>query len=272
MDNQEFVNDFIKSYQDLVASSDHKKIKDFNRNLAKYAYFLVYPFKYEQKDHVQLLVGFADSFEIHPFGNTVITPDAMSQLKAGRDFIRTHENFHLSETLAIPTSNIHPIPLKKIEWLQLINAPKLEDDSFSVLEKSFLEHFNLDEYAYQDDSEDPVHFGKYFNNDNNKPEDLELHVVWHDVDSSAKYGSIQTLILWKGEFIGWVTRSGRWIDTYSFSTVNVDKWNDLMDTIYKNSGYKQSRTSRGVHVYDMTKDEVDDVAYIPGFSIPTYSS
>ena len=54
------------------------------------------------------------------------------------------------------------------------------------------------------------------------------------------------------------------------STVNLEKWVDLMDTIYKQSGYKPGRNINGVSVYNMEKDDVDDVAYVPGVSTVHY--
>lgn len=269
MDKQAFTVDFIKNYRELLLSeSSHDQIKAFNNRLKKYAYFLVYPFtgSDENPEKVSLLIGFADTFAIYQKDDQANMSAAMQQIGAGHGYLTVGKGLDITETVAIPTSEIEPIPVRKVEWAELINAPKLNDADFSLLQDSFLEYFNLDEYSYQAGSNESFRFGDYFNKEANKPEGLELREVWHDTCDDDKHGNVETLVFWKDEFIGWISCSGRYLTCSSASTVNLPKWTELMDTIYANSGYQPGRNVNGVSVYDMTKDDVDDVTYVPGVS------
>lgn len=271
MDNTEFVTDFIKGYSELmVAQRRHDQIKHFNNNLKKYSHLLVYPFTADDPDKNQLLVGFSNDFKIYQKDDKANMPAAMTQIICGQDYVVVGKGLDIKETVAIPTSEIQPLPIRKVEWSELINAPKLGEDSFSVLSDPFLEYFHLDSYAYQEGSNESFDFNHYFNKDSNKPDGLELREVWHDTCDDDKHGNTQTLVFWKDEFIGWLTFSGRYLDSTMASTVNLEKWVDLMDTIYKQSGYKPGRNINGVSVYNMEKDDVDDVAYVPGVSTVHY--
>lgn len=275
MDNKAFVTDFIKGYRELMLNqSSHDKIKHFNNNLKEYPYLLVYPFTSDDSEpaKTQLLVGFAETFAIHQKDDKATMPEAMKQIRRGQDYLKVGHDVTITETVVIPTSEIEPVPVRKVAWAELIEAPKLGEDSFSVLSAPFLEYFNLDSYAYQEGSDESFDFSHYFYQDSNKPVGLELREVWHDTCDDDKHGNTQTLVFWKDEFIGWLTFSGRYLDSTMASTVNLEKWVDLMDTIYKQSGYKPGRNVHGVSVYNMDKDDVDDVAYVPGVSTANYSN
>lgn len=273
MDNKAFVTDFIKGYRELmIEKSSHDKIKHFNNNLKEYSYLLVYPFTVDdtEPEKMQLLVGFANNFVIYQKDDKATMPEAMKQIIRGQDCLKVSHDLDITETVAIPTSEIETLPVRKVTWAELINAPKLGEDSFSVLCEPFLEYFNLESYSYQADSNESFDFNHYFNQDSNKPSELELREVWHDTCDDDKHGNTQTLVFWKDEFIGWLTFSGRYLSSCMASTVNLEKWTDLMDTIYKQSGYKPGRNVNGVSVYNMDKDDVDDVAYVPGVSTVHY--
>lgn len=273
MDKTEFVTDFIKGYRELMLEkSSHDKVKHFNNNLKEYPYLLVYPFTVseDEPEKQQLLVGFATEFKIYQKDDKETMPDAMKQIRRGQEFLVVGKDITITETVAIPTSEIEPVPIRKVAWAELIEAPKLGEDDFSVLSAPFLEYFNLDSYAYQEGSDESFDFSHYFYQDSNKPVGLELREVWHDTCDDDKHGNTQTLVFWKYEFIGWLTFSGRYLDSTMASTVNLEKWVDLMDTIYKQSGYKPGRNINGVSVYNMEKDDVDDVAYVPGVSTVHY--
>lgn len=274
MDNTELVTDFIKKYHEiLLEERNHDRIKQFNNNLKKYPYFLVHPFSVDddEPDNVQLLVGFAKDFKIYQKDDKATISQAMDQICRGQQFLKANKSVDFTETLAIPTSTIEPLPLRKIEWVELINAPKLDDGEFSILTTAFLEYFGLDVRAQQAGDSKSFNFNQYFYNEKNKPVDLELREVWRDTDSDDKYGSIQTLVIWQGEFLGWLVCSGKWLDSYTAYTVNLTRWSELMDCIYQQSGYVPGRGQKGVYVYDMNKNDVDDVAYVPGISTLNYT-
>ena len=269
MDKQTFNSDFINEYRKLLSTCSHDRIKEFNRKLKQYAYLLVYPFTSDDHpDKIQVLVGFADTYAVHQMDDDDKMPDAMAQIKGSYDFLLIGKDFVITETVAIPVSEIEPVALRKVEWAELINAPKLDDGDFGILESSFLAYFSLDSHAYQENGE-RFDFSDYFE-DKNKPAELELREVWRDVDSGEKYGDIQTLVIWKGDFIGWVSCFGKWLDNYGASTVDVDKWADLMNTLYARSGFVPGRIYNGVTVYSMEKNDVEDVAFVPGVSDRNY--
>ena len=271
MDNTKLATDFIQAYRELMVSQrSHDRLKQFNKNLEKYSHLLVYPFTSDGNEKVQLLIGFANEFKIYQKDDKETMPSAMKQILGGQDYVTVGKYFDIKETVAIPTSEIEHLHVRKVEWAELINAPKLGEDSFSVLSDPFLEYFNLDSYAYQEGSNESFDFNHYFNKASNKPDGLELREVWRDTCDDDKHGSTQTLVFWKNEFIGWLTFSGRYLDTTSASTINIEKWTELMDFIYTQSGFKPGRKIKGISIYNMEKDDVDDVAYVPGVSTVNY--
>ena len=271
MDNTKLATDFIQAYRELMVSQrSHDRLKQFNKNLEKYSHLLVYPFTSDGNEKVQLLIGFANEFKIYQKDDKETMPSAMKQILGGQDYVTVGKYFDIKETVAIPTSEIEHLHVRKVEWAELINAPKLGEDSFSVLSDPFLEYFNLDSYAYQEGSNESFDFNHYFNKASNKPDGLELREVWHDTCDDDKHGNTQTLVFWKDEFIGWLTFTGRYLDTTSASTINIEKWTELMDFIYNQSGFKPGRKIKGISIYNMEKDDVDDVAYVPGVSTVNY--
>lgn len=273
MDIDRFIEIFVKNYVGLLVSqNNYSRIKNFNNSLNKYEYLLVYPLDIDdEKNTIKLLVGFADTFSIHLYDDNTKIHEAQSQIKTKPVVIEVSGECRISATVAIKTELFQPIPLRKVEWSELISSPKIEDGSYSLLQSSFLEYFHLDEHAPQANGSDDFDFSHFFNNEKNKVDGLELRVVWEDMDSSQKYGTVQTLVMWNNEFIGWITCSGRYLDDHSASTVNTVKWIELMEAIYKQSGYSVGNDLRGVSVYDMSKDDVDDVAYVPSIEITQYT-
>lgn len=268
----QLLQNFPQDYKNFVMSRElHESSKKFNKNIEKYKYVLVFPF-YQSNGSVQdsLLIGFSDE-------PTIYKCDSENQ-KAAFQAFTSHEIIKINnikavftESMAFSTSLFEKIPQDKVLWSQLIDAPKIEDGSYDLLLESFLEFFGLNRNEYNQDYSESFDFEGHFCKDQNKPNELELRVVWHDVDSYDKFGTIITLIFWKSEFIGWVSTGGRYLDTNSASTVNIDAWKDLMQAIYESTKFQRSNRLAGVSVYDMNAVEVDDVVSVPGVSMRSYS-
>lgn len=268
----QLLQNFPQDYKNFVMSRNvHESSKKFNKNIEKYKYVLVFPF-YQSNGSVQdsLLIGFSDE-------PTIYKCDSENQ-KAAFQAFTSHEIIKINnikavftESMAFSTSLFEKIPQDKVLWSQLIDAPKIEDGSYDLLLESFLEFFGLERNEYNQDYSESFDFEGHFCKDHNKPNELELRVVWHDVDSYDKFGTIITLIFWKNEFIGWVSTGGRYLDTNSASTVNIDAWKDLMQAIYESTKFQRSNRLAGVSVYDMNAVEVDDVVSVPGVSMRSYS-
>lgn len=260
---------FIESYRNLVfTEGKRKEIKTLNRRLNEYKYILVYPFKEEENSNkLKVLVGFSNEIKILKFGKETMM-QALQHVERNNFVLNISDvDEKIEETLVFETSQLEPIPVEDISWDNLLNAPTISLGNFNLMQEFFLEFFNLTDCEY----EDGIYFSNFFLNETNKPEELELKVVWRDVDSDEKYGNIVTLVCWKNQTIGWVSTSGRWLDSNHASTINPDIWIEMMNAIYEKTGFTPSNKIRGVSVYDITKDKVDDVCIVPGFSTTDYN-
>lgn len=260
---------FIETYRNFVLNEGNRKqIKTLNRRLKEYKYILVYPFYSEEKSNkLKILVGFSNEIKVFKLEEETMQK-AMKHVEY-TSFILSVSNDEekIEETLVFETSNFEPIPVEDISWDNLLNAPAISLGDFSLIQDSFLEFFNLTDCGYENE----IHFSKFFLNKSNKPEDLELKVVWCDVDSDQKYGYIITLVCWKNQTIGWISTSGKWLDSRQASTINPDIWIDMMNFLYEKTGFTRPNNMRGVSVYDITKDKVDDVCIVPGVSTTDYN-
>lgn len=262
----EFIEKFIAGYTGL-SSKTRNHIRCFNRQISNYKYIMIHPVLI--KDDYELMVGFVnDNSNIWPLGEE-------EQRKAfefighrGHEFLRTDDKLNtemFNQTLYIETSRFSPIPLETGSWEQLLNAPKIEDGDFDLLTEPFSTFFNLDEH-YNNDFD----VWEFFQ-EKNKPSDVELRVVWKDVDSDHKYGNINTLIFWQGEFIGWVNSGSKWLATHVYNTVNAERWAAFMQYLYQCSGQTPNNTLRGIYVVDMNSvTDVESVISIPGLTEPDY--
>jgi hypothetical protein len=269
--SDKFRESFPKDYRDFtIARNLRETSKKFNLNIERFKYVLVYPFDKKNKENGNnhtLIVAFSNDPKV--FEYTKGAPQA------------AYKDFHIVDTITVTdlsfeflvfeTSIFEPISLEKVEWSKLINAPKIDDGDFSDLQTAFLSFFGLDENEYNQDYSDSFNFSRFFCHEENKPYDLELRVVWRDVDSGDKYGNIVTLIFWKNDFIGWVTHSGKWLDSEDVNTVDIEKFKDLMQFIYDKTGFIRSNRLHGISIYDMDKHEVDDLVSVPGVSMRNYS-
>lgn len=272
-----FVDYFVQAYTEL-SSKSRRDSKFLNRMISEYKYLRVHPIllKVKDDDEIQFLVSFANSTELsYPISGD-LQVEFFRKLEDSRvwhTFIKTSKTLEelkevreIDQTLYIETSKFTPIHVKEATWQDLINAPKLRDGEFSELREPFEKFFNL-----EDDYECGIDYWKVFA-ESNKPAELEIREVWCDIDSSQKYGNINRLIFWKGEFIGWISYGGRWIDDKLFNTVNPDAWKELMHVMYEISGYQKEPSIRGVTTVDMSTEKVEDCTSVPGFTEPDYGS
>ena len=272
-----FVDYFVKAYTELESKS-RRNSKFLNRMISEHQYLRVHPivFNHKGEEEIQFLISFADSTELcYPMGEDLQNEffHKLEDSRTWHTFIKTSKTLEelkevreIDQTLYIETSKFTPIPVKEATWQDLINAPKLRDGEFSELREAFEKFFNL-----EDDCDCDIDYWKVFA-ESNKPAELEIREVWCDVDSYQKYGNIDRLIFWKGEFIGWISYSGRWIDHKMFNTVNPDAWKELMHVMYEISGYKKGPGISGVTVVDMSTEKVEDCTSVPGFTEPDYGS
>lgn len=280
--SEKFKESFPKGYRDVIIGLNlRESSKKFNKHIKEFNYVIVYPYSIEGKaiypcmdddnsDTISLIVGFSNEPTVYKCDREG-AKSAYSHLRHLDSLTVKSSELTLTESVAFETSLFEPIPLEKVEWSKLINAPKLDDGDFSDLQTTFLSFFGLEENEYNDEHSDSFNFSRFFCHEENKPDGLELRVVWRDVDSGEKYGDIVTLIFWKNDFIGWVTHSGRWLDTEQVSTVDIEKFKELMQIIYDKTGFIRSKRLHGISIYDMDKDEVDDVVSVPGVSMRNYS-
>ncbi len=261
---------FINQYRNNILQNDSRVlIKEFNRNLASFNYIVFVP-HITTNDETAFILGFTNSMvENCDFKDSDSHQNLMKSIKSSPRFFKISKEEELTDVVYLNTTDVETLPFKKVEWSELINAPKIDDADYDLIQKPFLSYFRLDDSMHYDDGES-FSFSDYFNEESNKPADLELRNVWRDVDRDEKYGEIQTLVFWKEQFIGWITRNGRYLDVLYASTVNVEQWKEMMDHIYKSSGYVHSPSMQGFHVYDMTTTDPDDVVSVPGVTQKNY--
>lgn len=265
----EFIEKFIAGFKS-VSEQRRYDSRCYNNMIRDKKYIMLHPMIFDD-DNIEFLVFPTDD-------NTKIWPVGEDLQREVFDYVektRKYYNFVscinpkdidcIDETVYIETSRFSAIDLTIARWSDLINAPKLRDGNFSDLRVPFEKFFNL-----ENDCNHDIHYWEVFA-DNKIPAELELREVFHDVDSYQKYGTISTTIFWKNEFIGWYTRSGRWLDDMVFNTVNVEKWKELMYVMLEMSGYKLGERLNGVEVYTMNDtDDVETITSVPGFTEPDY--
>lgn len=270
-----FVDYFVHEYTELESKS-RRNSQFLNRMISKYKYLRVHPilFKNNDAEEIEFLISFANSTELsYPMGEDLqveffhILEDSRTWytfIKISKTLEELQEVREIDNTLYIETSKFTPIHVKEATWQDLINAPKLRDGKFVELSDVFEKFFNL-----EDDFDCNIDYYTVFS-ERNKPSELEIREVWCDIDSYQKYGSINRLIFWKGEFIGWINYSGRWIDDKMFNTVNPEAWKELMHVMYEISGYQKGPSIRGVTIVDMSTEKVENCISVPGFTEPDY--
>ncbi len=262
----EFIEKLIAGYTSL-SSKSRRHIRGFNHKISNYKYMIVQPVLI--KDDYELMVGFVnDNSQVWPLGEEEQREVFKFIGHYGHEFLRTDDKLDIemfNQTLYIETSRFSPMELETGSWEQLLNSPKIEEGEFDILKEPFSVFFNLDEH-YNDD------FDVWgFFQESNKPSDVELRVVWKDVDDDHKYGSINTLIFWQGEFIGWVNSGSKWLATHVYYTVNAERWGAFMQYLYDCSGQKPKSKLRGIEVIDMNSvTDVESVISIPGLTEPDY--
>lgn len=265
----DFVEKFILGYKTLNEKSRYDS-RAYNDLISKYKYVMLHPMIIDN-DNIQLMIFFTDdNTKVWPLGDD-LQREVFEYVENSRKyytFIECNNQSDLDciyETIYIETSRFSKIELTIARWSDLINAPKLRDGSFSDLREPFEQFFNL-----ENDYDIDIDYWNVFADDK-KPEQLELREIIHDVDSYQKYGTIKTSIFWEGEFIGWYTFSGKWLDTKLFNTVNPEKWKELMNVMLELSGAKIGERMNGVEVYVMNEDDdVETITSVPGFTEPEY--
>lgn len=259
--SKEYIESFVEKYKKhLIESNNREDIKEFNRAISSYRYMIVHPYPVaDQLGKIQIIVGFGDNPKILSTSKEN-TLNAFESIRSELKVITPDEDVSsIAKTFVFETSTIQQIPIENVPWERLINSEEIGKASFDILTRPFCDMFYLDE------STDAI--GMFFEDEEKKPKELELKLVWRDVDS---YGSV-ALIFWKSEFIGWITHSGRWLATMEVSTVNVTKWEEMMNTLFDLVNLKNISSLRGVTVYDMNTTQVDEVVYVPGVSKKSHS-
>lgn len=267
----EFIEKFICGYK-LFNEKTRYNSRAYNNLISNNKYIMIHPMIIDD-DNIQLIIFFTDdNSKVWPVGED-LQGEVFEYVDGTRKyftFLECKEPSDLdciNETIYIETSRFSKIELTVARWSDLINAPKLRDGSFGDLREPFEKFFHL-----EDDYDCDIDYWKVFADDK-KPEQLELREIIHDIDSYQKYGTISTTIFWKGEFIGWYTRSGRWLDTKIFNTVNPEKWKVLMHVMLEMSGYVMGERINGVEVYKMNEDDdVESITSVPGFTEPEYGA
>lgn len=258
---------FVHNLKKTIETTSHEDQKRFNRNLASYKLLVFHP--YYLDDAYKVLVGFANECDQQgsdQAGSSLV----YKQITNHMHFAPTQETYFIEKTLIVQVSDVKPIYVRKVSWEEAINQPKLSDARFSYLEEAFFEFFSLENVKYNKYGLNQKTLSDFFNDDTNKPEGLELRVVWEDIDSNDKYGNVQVLVFWKTEFIGWILRSGRWLEDFNYSTISGEKWSAMMNVIYEQSGYVNTGNLDSVSVYTMN-DEPDDLLLITGISRRSYT-
>lgn len=263
----------IDGYVTMTKNGRRNLIKNFNRRIAKFKFFVVYPYL-TRKDTIEVLVGFSNDNTKHAFGEETAAL-AMEQVKNNCEFISSKEvDFSvLKESLIIETSAFSPIELSVPHWSQLIDAPEIMKSDFDVLVDSFCKFFGLEPEQYDRNFDMIMDFKSWFGYNENQPKDLDLKVVWNDVDGyDTKYGNRTINVFWKGEFIGFINGSfSRWEFYGTEYTVNYDKWTEMMEVIYASTEFVKEKGA-GVVILDMQTTNVEDYASIPGVSDKDYGN
>lgn len=256
--------------QKLIDDNGRCGIKKYNQFIQKYKYLLVSPMASLSKGENSILgstnfiFGFSDNIKITQNNDKDIA-EAYENVKCSMFLIHFEDNDKIQETVIIESSELEAIPIEEPSWEHFINSPKIRDNSFDIMQKPFLDYFRLEETENNYITDYHFSFNDYFFKEENKPEQLELRTIVHEVDDNHKYGDIITTIFWKSEFIGWIHKNGKWLETISANTVDIQKWNDMMQHLFVATGYNPALFHNGVSICDMNTSMPDDVTLVPGF-------
>lgn len=267
-----FQSEIVKKITDLFSSS-RRESRSFNHVIKEKKFVMLHSFLYEGEELAGTYAFFTDD-------NSVVFPfsDDRTEEKQYHDILSIIERnpFYLTmetpmewfntmkQTTYISTELFSPIEVTTPTWQDFINAPSICDRKFGIdeLKDTFIEYYHLS-------TDDDFEFSDVFLN--KELSELDIRQVWCDTDSSQKYGDIIKTIHYKGEFIGWISNSGRWLDTQTISTVDLKKWKALMADMYELSGYVRGDSINGVYVHDMNSEHVEDCVPVPGFSEKEYN-
>lgn len=267
--NTAIIENLIEYYRKSKLDSEYPHVKKrFNSNLRRQKYLLIYPFTNDETKNVSLLLGFSN--EAKTFKMDEESFEAFSHVEHNYEIIHTDKTeLDFDETVIVETKNIEKLPIPEAKWEDFVNAPKIEEGNFSIIQDDFLEFFGLCENEHNFETGDSFNFNRFFTQ-KNIPKDLELRVVWKDVDSGEKYGNIITSLFWRGDFIGWVSTHGKWLSHHNAHTINIEKWTQFMEYLKELTGFNPKEYTKGVIICDMEKDFVEDCTYVHGFSLIDY--
>lgn len=261
---------FIDGFKDYYSKSRINS-QFYNCMIEKNRFLRVHPIDIPSGNS-DVLISFADSDSfIYPSGDDLQHEVFQFVQKQGwHTFMGTGFSDEemvefLPETRYIETSRFTKIELSVPTWDDLINAPKVGDAEFSIMKETFEEYHGI-----EDDYELTCESTNLFYDNEKKPEELELRVVFDDTDSNRKYGHGTILVFWKGEFMALCNECiERYRQNHSFYITDVPKWREMMKVLFELANIEPTSPVRGAEILDMTQD-VEQIAAVPGFTEKCY--
>jgi hypothetical protein len=260
---QKFI-DSLKEYY----SNYRRNSQFYNRIISEKKFLMVHPILLPNSK-IDVLINFTNE-------NKVVYPMGEDLQHEVFEFVRNSDGHHyffstgfsedemiefLPETRYIETSLFTPIELVNPTWDDLLNAQKVGDANFNILKETFNEFHSISDFDDRGDDSDNL-----FYEEENKPSELELRIVFEDITSDHKYGSGTILVFWKGEFTALCNEYiERYRQDHSYYIANVDNWREMMKVLYEKANIKPGSPIHGAEILDMTND-VEQMASIPGFT------
>jgi hypothetical protein len=272
----ELIERFITGFTEYY-SKGRNNSKFYNRMLSQNKFLRIHPVHVPVQKagsvQIDVLVGFAnDDTVIYPEGDD-LQHEVFNFMKGEgwHSFFRTgftEEEMveFLPETRYIETSQFKPIEVPMPTWADLLNAPKLGDADFDILQETFEEFHGIN-----DNYELTCNLHNLFGYIELKPDELELRIVYDDIDDDHKYGDAVILLFWKGEFLALCNQYiNRYRSDPSFYVANENYWREMMAVLYSKADIPAISPIRGAEILDMTQ-EVDNITNVPGFAEKNYA-
>ena len=244
-----------------MAYGDRDEHRKFNSNLKKYKYVFFYPFFGDDENGDEsieidpsLFVGFTDN----PSEKTMDRTTARGLSSLGDDdslYVESSLAYMLDhKRMVISTASIEPIPVAKVSWKTLLDAPVLRKGNYCIMCEYVLSHLRLSTATYDFDKT-VIEFLQ----DQNK---IELDVVY-STDNHAGEKQSSTIVKYNGTPVGIIQNSG-WDGINSKLCVFCrDEWDDMMSYLVVTSGVDKLFRDEYITVIDLERDP-DEYTFVPG--------
>lgn len=152
-------------------------------------------------------------------------------------------NIFKEDIYKIPASEIPEWEFRVGKYQELLDSEVLMVESLEELKGAIADYSGINEYDLCE------LYDKHLDK-------VKIERIYEKTDDDFKYGEITSRISYNGEVIGHFNRSGKWMETYTYYTHDLNKWKEMLEYIMAELGIKRS-VDEYVIVFDKAGDLYD---------------